>query len=103
MIPAMDLVFGFSAEVWEHDGDAAWHFLTVPGDESDEIRELAPTRRGFGSVRVAVEIGDTRWHTSVFPDATSGCYVLPVKREVREREGIDAGDVVDVALTVVTG
>lgn len=96
-----ELVLDFSAEVWEHVGEAAWFFLTVPVDESEDIRELAPPRRGFGSVRVGVTIGSTSWSTSVFPQSSSGCFILPVKKEVRRAEGIEAGDVVDVALRLV--
>ena len=49
--------------------------------------------RGFGSVRVEVTLGETTWRTSVFPEAASGCFVLPVKKAVRRAEGVDPGDV----------
>ena len=85
-------VFRFDAEIWLHDGDAAWHFLTVPKEVSDEIRQRSEgPRRGFGSVRVRVTIGESVWSTSVFPDATRDAYVLPVKKEVRRAEGLAAG------------
>ena len=93
--------YRFSAEVWEHDGDGAWHFLSVPEAEADDIEEVASgTRRGFGSVRVEVTIGTTTWRTSLFPDAKRATYVLPVKRAVREAEGLRVGSrpVVEVEL-----
>src|SRR5687767_14809823 len=63
-------VYRFDAEVWLHDGDAAWHFITVPCDISDDIEARTEEhRRGFGSARVRVTIGATTWSTSVFPDA----------------------------------
>jgi hypothetical protein len=72
--------FSFEATVWEHDGDAAWHFVSLPEDVADEIAERSAGRtRGFGSVRVEVTIGASTWRTSLFPDGRRGTYVLPVK------------------------
>jgi hypothetical protein len=94
--------FQFDAELWLYEGDAAWHFITLPEDISDQIdaRATGP-RRGFGSVRVRVTIGATTWTTSVFPDSKRGAYVLPVKAEVRRREGLAAGARATVNLHVV--
>lgn len=97
----MDPMFGFSGELWEWTGKAAWFFVTLPVDDAEDIRELVPERRGFGSVRVEVELGGSVWRTSIFPDSDTGSYVLPVKRSVREAEGIDEGDTVDVSLRVL--
>lgn len=94
--------FRFSAEVWRWEGKDAWWFLSLPPDASDEIEATAAgARRGFGSVRVEVTIGATTWQTSVFPDKTRQTYVLPVKKEVRRAEGLDAGTVAEVELAVV--
>jgi hypothetical protein len=91
-------------EVWLHAGEAAWYFITVPGDVSDDIDARMEGRtRGFGSVRVHAQIGATRWSTSVFPDSTREAFVLPVKKAVRTAEAIDAGDRVVVSLTLADG
>lgn len=82
-------------------GEAAWYFLTVDPELSDEIRERT-VRAGFGSVRVRATIGATTWETSVFPDKASGCYVLPVKAAVRRAEAIDDGTTVTARLVVTT-
>ncbi len=102
-MPAVDPTgYRFRTELWLHQGDAAWHFVTVPGDVSDDIEaRTADQRRGFGSVRVQVTVGATTWATSVFPDSTRQAYVLPVKKDVRRAEGIEAGDDIDVALQLV--
>lgn len=94
--------FDFTAELWLWDGPAAWHFVTIPGEVSEIIRTVsAPVERGFGSVRVAVTIGATRWQTSVFPQSSHGTYVLPVKNQIRTAEGITAGDEVTIHLELV--
>ena len=87
----------FSGEVWVAPGDAAWHFITVPEEPAEVIRLTSGPRVGFGSVKVQVWVGDSSWSTSVFPD-TRHTYVLPLKRSVRDAEGILAGDAIDVTL-----
>ena len=89
----------FSGKLWLHDAmPGAWYFVTLPIGIADEIR-ATQERRGFGSVRVRVAIGDSEWDTSVFPDARTGSFMLPVKAAVRSRQDIDDGDVVTVTLT----
>ena len=94
--------YAFHSTVWEHDGQGAWHFLDLPHDEADEIEEAhGGSAGGFGSVRVEVTIGTTTWRTSLFPDSKRGTYVLPVKKDVRRREGLEAGSAADVELVVI--
>ena len=94
--------YEFDGEVWEHDGAAAWHFLSLPEDLADEIDEVhGHLAAGFGSLRVDVAIGSTRWSTSIFPDTKRGTYVLPVKAAVRKAEGLTAGTTATVELVIV--
>lgn len=90
--------YTFSAPLWEYGGEASWVFVTLPREESDEIADRVPWRPGFGSVRVAVQIGSTEWSTSLFPSKELSAYVLPVKRAVRQSEGVDIGETVTVSL-----
>ena len=82
------------------EDDATWVFLAVPADVDEEIRLLSGPRQGFGSVRVEVTLGDSTWRTSVFPSKARG-FVLPVKKEVRRRAGVDVGDTIAVTLRLV--
>jgi hypothetical protein len=93
--------YSFRAEVWLYPGEAGWHFLTLPVEVAEEIREeSAVFRKGFGSVKVTAEAGGHSWQTSLFPDAHSGSYLLPVKKSVRAAAHLAAGDEVEVRLTV---
>lgn len=66
-----------------------WTFVDLPGPASAEIREVVAGRAGgFGSVRVEARIGGSLFRTSIFPGGEDSAYVLPVKRAVREREGL---------------
>jgi hypothetical protein len=90
----------FRADLWQWKGDDGWHFVTLPADVAADVRETAPLRRGFGSVRVRATVGEVTWRTSLFPEAGGGSYVLPVKQQVRRANDLLAGDPVDVRITV---
>ena len=95
------LDFQFSGELWKVQGASSWHFVTLPTDIADGIKfAMGGKRPGFGSVRVLARIGGTVWNTSVFPDAASGSYFLPVKAAVRKAEKITPGMCVEVRLDI---
>lgn len=91
-----------TAPLWIWTGEkGSWHFITVPDDQSDEIRaHCLLNMRGFRSARVEARVHDVTWRTSVFP-MKSGGYFLPVKAEVRRKAGIAAGDEVTVELELL--
>ncbi|HST80243.1 MAG TPA: DUF1905 domain-containing protein [Kineosporiaceae bacterium] len=96
--------YRFEATLWVAQGNGAWHFVSLPDHEADEILARAGSPgRGFGSVRVSVTIGGSSWDTSVFPDSKRGTYVLPIKKAVRMAERLTEGDVVTVGLEVADG
>jgi hypothetical protein len=91
--------FEFEAELWRWQARTdSWVFVALPEDVSDEIADLPLPPAGFGSVKVEVTLGASRWSTSVFPDASRKTYVLPVKAAVRRAEKVDVGDVVRVGV-----
>ncbi len=96
----------FTAPLWrwtarqESADPSAWCFVTLPPEVSEAVRDFAGEPRGFGSVPVTVATGTSRWDTSVFPDAASGCFVLPVKRAVRVAEQVEEGDALTLAVEV---
>jgi hypothetical protein len=95
-------VITVTGPLWLWTGEqGSWHFFSVPEDQSDEIRaHCLASMRGFKSARVEARIGDVSWRTSVFP-MRSGGYFLPVKKEVRCRAGVAAGDEVTVSLELL--
>ena len=94
----MDLAF--DAPLWRWEGNAGWHFISLPEEIADEIEDSPTQRGGFGSVRVHVQVGVTTWSTSLFPDTKRGTYILPMKKQVRLKEQLEEGDVVRVHLTI---
>jgi len=88
--------------IWKgSDAAGRWYFITVPEEQSHEIRaHTFGSPRGFGSVKVEARIDDVSWRTSVFP-LNSGGYLLPVKKEVRSKANLAAGDEVTVELELL--
>jgi hypothetical protein len=82
-------------------GQGSWHFVTIPEEQSSEIRAHGMAHRGgFGSVRVEAHINGVAWRTSVFPQKSGG-YILPVKAGVRREAGIGAGDEVRLEIEIL--
>jgi len=82
-------------------------FVAVTGDAADAIaghelerRLELGKRRGFGSVKVTVTLGQSHWQTSLFPQKTGGWF-LPIKKPVRLAEGLEVGDTVTVELELL--
>ncbi|TDP89828.1 uncharacterized protein DUF1905 [Leucobacter luti] len=107
----MDIEFAATPYRWEARSQL-WVFVDLPAPLAADIAEIPRPRAGFGAVRVEARIGVTRWRTSIFPSAArepSGSdeetpepgYILPLKRAVREAQGIELGREVTIGLTVL--
>jgi hypothetical protein len=85
--------------VWKWQGNAAWHFVTLDKKSAAVVKksQKGKKRVGWGSVPVVATIGETKWKTSIFPDSKSGSYLLPLKAQVRKKEGVEAGATISVS------
>ena len=89
----------FTDEIWTWRGPAPFHFVTVPEDDCAALRAMSPlVSYGWGMIPVTVRIGRTVWETSLWPK--DGRYVVPIKDVVRRAEGLVAGDVATLELTI---
>jgi hypothetical protein len=98
------MMVAFDAELWIWDARRAdtWTFVSLPAEASEDILDLASgPRRGFGSLRVRVTVGDSTWKTSIFPDSARGSYVLPIKRAVRTAEALHPGDIAAITVELI--
>ena len=95
----MEIEFEFKGEIWYWRGPAPWFYVTMPEEESLDLKAISnEVTYGWGVIPVRVQIGDTEWKTSLFPK--DGRYLVPIKASVRKAEQIDEGDVVSIRLTV---
>jgi Domain of unknown function (DUF1905) len=89
----------FSDTVFEWRGPAPYHFVRVPDDDADEIRDVAAAvTYGWGMIPVAITIGATTLTTALWPK--DGSYVVPLKDALRKPERIRLGDLVTVRLWI---
>jgi hypothetical protein len=93
--------YKLKAKVWIWQGEAGWHFVTLPVEASEEIDfYFAHLKHGFGSLKVSVTIGETTWKTSIFPDKKAKSYLLPLKADVRKKENIHEGDEIVFSIAI---
>lgn len=76
---------------WEARRDL-WVFARLPEEVSEEIRLQPHPPAGFGSVKVLVTLGGSRWSTSIFPESAEGAFIVAIKGSVRRAEGVGLGD-----------
>lgn len=89
----------FSGEIWLWKGPAPWHFVTVPPEQCAELKAVSGSvTYGWGMIPVMVQIGKTKWKTSLWPKDDS--YIVPIKASVRKTERIAEGDTVTIQLEV---
>ena len=99
----------FCGPLWRWTGgkSASWYFLTIDGAAAGQIMGHALMRRlelgrgrGFGSVRVIAQIGDSTWRTSLFPKGED-CWMLPIKAAIRKAENLAEADLVTCELALL--
>jgi hypothetical protein len=91
--------FAFDGKLWYWHGPAPWYFVTVPEQQSRDLQAIVlAVTYGWGMIPVHVQIGSSKWTTSLFPK--DGRYIVPVKASIRKAENLDEGDSVTVRLEV---
>ena len=102
-----DAQYDLTTTLWRWSGGANggdWFFATIDGTVSEALSATALMHRletgrraGWGSVKVAVCVGETSWRTSAFPAKDEG-WMVPIKASVRKAEGLIEGEPFDLTL-----
>jgi hypothetical protein len=93
------MIIEFIGEIWYWRGPAPFYFVTVPENQSLDLKAISRmVTYGWGVIPVMARIGSTEWKTSLFPK--DGRYLVPIKTTVREDEDLDLGDQVTIRLVV---
>lgn len=94
--------YSFESELWLYPSEsAAWCFATVPQDISAKIKSSVKLKRGFGSIKVRATLAKQVWETSIFPNSKDGTYLLPVKKQIRQKTDLSIGDIVKISLEII--
>jgi len=89
----------FTGKIWFWRGPAPWFFVTVPEEQSNNLKAISTiVSYGWGVIPVHVRIGKTGFQTSLFPKDDR--YLVPIKSTVRQAENLQEGDTVTVRLEV---
>lgn len=95
------LHYTFTAEVWKYSGTNGWYFVSLPIELSNEIRQHSQWQEeGWGRLKASATIGKTEWKTAIWFDTKQQRYLLPLKAEVRKKEGIEIGKIVEVSIVI---
>ena len=90
----------FSGRIFFWKGPAPWFFVTVPEEQSRDLKAISNlVTYGWGVIPVHVRIGRTEYSTSLFPKG--GCYLVPIKASVRKAEDLSEGDEITIQLEVL--
>lgn len=93
------MTLDFTGEIWYWRGPAPHYFVTVPQEQSDDLKAIMKfVTYGWGMIPATVQIGKTEWTTAMF--AKNGRYIVPIKAIVRKAENLEEGGVVAVRVEV---
>lgn len=71
---------------------ASWTYVIIP---INKIPDVDPG--GWGAIPVEVTLGESLWHTSMFPLGHGKKeYFLPIKKPILKKENLKLGDTVTV-------
>ena len=93
------MILEFDGKIWFWRGPAPWYFVTVPLAQSRDLNVISGlVTYGWGMIPVNVRIGRTEWKTSLWPK--DGCYIVPLKANIRKEEKLEEGDEGTIRLEV---
>ncbi|MBM3177212.1 MAG: DUF1905 domain-containing protein [Bacteroidetes bacterium] len=93
--------YEFRSKVWQHPAPGGWHFISLPESVTKEIRkQFKSQEQGWGRLKITAQTGKSKWATAIWFDTRRRTYLLPLKKEIRVRERIYVGGVIDVIVGV---
>ena len=95
------ITYSFTATVWQYASPGGWFFVSLPQEIAEEIRaHLKWQEEGWGRLKARAQIGNSSWETAIWYDTKLGTYLLPLKAEIRRKENLSAGKVVEVRVAL---
>jgi hypothetical protein len=93
------IIVEFSGIIWYWRGPSPFYFVTVPDEQSRDLKAVAGfVTYGWGMIPVVARVGNTQWNTALFPK--EGRYLVPLKDSVRRAESLAEGATVTIQLEV---
>lgn len=93
--------YKFTAKPWLYAGPGSWHFVSLPNELAQEIRNaLKSEEEGWGRLKAKAKIGNSEWMTAIWFDTKMNTYLLPLKAEIRKKENLAIGKDVETVLWI---
>lgn len=93
--------YEFSAAIWQYAGPGGWHFVSLPQVLAKEIRDtLKSEEEGWGRLKAVAAIGNSEWKTAIWFDTKLNTYLLPLKADVRKKEGLTLDSNINITLWI---
>ena len=93
------MIIEFNDRIWFWRGPAPWFFVTIPEEQSRDIKAISDmVTYGWGVIPVTVWIGKTEFTTSLIPK--DGRYLVPIEASVRKAEHLEKHDEVTLRLEI---
>jgi len=93
------IIIEFSGKIIFWRGPALCFFVTVPKEQSRDIKAISGiVTYGWGVIPATIWIGKTKFTTSLFPK--DGLYLVPIKASVRKAENLEKDDEVTLRLEI---
>ena len=93
------MIIEFESEIWYWRGPSPFHFMTVPAEQCAGLKAISGlVTYGWGMIPATVQIGETRWKTSLFPK--DGGYIVPIKALAQKAEDLNVGDSVMIRIEI---
>ena len=78
-----------------------WVFVSLPKEISIEIRNnFKMLEEGWGRLKITAKVGNSEWKTAIWFDTKEDTYLLPLKAEIRKKEGISLDEEIGVIVIV---
>lgn len=97
--------YNFSSRIWRWPGQGGWHFVTLPKELFNEIRQSY----GKGMVPIQVigsnpsdqSISSIEWRATLFPHLQSESYILAIKKSIRPKLQTYEGDFITITFNIL--
>lgn len=99
-------VYKFKARISVFSMINGWYFVPVPNEITDEksLKTKLASFKGWKFLPIVVKINKTKWTTSLLPLGKHSIIpnqkFIAIKKEVRKKEGLQDGDVVEISFTL---
>jgi hypothetical protein len=98
---SLKIPYFFAAEPWKYAEPNGWYFISLPPKLSKEIRtNFKSEEQGWGRLPVSAKIGNTEWQSAIWFDTKANTFLLPLKAEIRKKEGLVVGKKINVTIFI---